>query len=392
LILKVLICPVPENKISYLKKYVNKKDLHCIHFELYFCFILNLIFNREKKMTTTIKPSQLKEAVRLAIENKHPLLVVGQPGIGKTAIIDQVARELDNNIEPLFPAIADPTVFMGMPYYDEENKEALFLPFGNMKRLITAESPTVCHIEDIGQSEPSTMKAFLHFVHARSVGNYSLSPHVTIIACTNDRSHNAGVLGMIEPLKSRFKTILHLRVDVEDWIRWAIRANIRPEVIGFVRLRGMDVLSNFTPTMELTNSPSPRGNESVSDILNLGIDDPTLEFAEIEGACGHGYAIEFLGFKKLFDSLVDPRYILTHPEKVDIPQNNPSVLFAYCSAVSRLAEPDNMDAVVRFARRLPIEFQVRLLQFDCKSANPENHETRAYTDWTIDNQALFAAA
>jgi hypothetical protein len=341
---------------------------------------------------TQIKPSQLKGFMKKAIINKEPTLIVGQPGIGKTAITNQITKELNNDMEVLFPAIADPTVFMGMPYFNEKTEEAVFLPFGNMKRLITADKPTVCLVDDIGQSEIATLKAFLHFVHARSVGNYSLSPHVTIIACTNDRSHNAGVSGMIEPLKSRFTTIIHLKVDVEDWIRWAIQNNIRPEVIGFVRLRGMDVLSSFTPTMELTNSPSPRGNEAVSRILNMDLTDPTVEFAAIQGACGHGYATEFLGFKKLFDSLVDPKYILTHPEKVEIPENTPSVIFAYCSAISRMAAPDNMDAVVKFAKRLPVEFQIRLLQFDCKSANPENHETKAYTDWAVDNQHVFSAA
>ena len=85
---------------------------------------------------TTIRPRQLKEAMRSAIKNNHPILVVGKPGIGKTAITYQTAKELQNDIKPLFPAVADPTVFMGMPYYDNDAKEATFLPYGAMKDLI----------------------------------------------------------------------------------------------------------------------------------------------------------------------------------------------------------------------------------------------------------------
>jgi hypothetical protein len=338
---------------------------------------------------TQIKPSQLEPFLVKSIKKRCPILIVGKPGIGKTAIISQVAKRLKYEVENLYPAISDPTLFMGMPYYNPDEHSADFLPFGQMRRIIEAKKETICFLDDIGQSEISVMKALMSFVQARQIGTQKLSDLVTIIGCTNDRSHNAGVVGMIEPLKSRFLTILHLQVDVEDWIRWAILNNIRPEIIGFVRLKGMEVLSSFTPTMDFTNSPSPRGNERVSEILNLGIEDPAAELAAIEGTCGQGYAVEFAGFKKLFDSLVDPKYILKHPEDVEIPQSNPSVLFAYCSALSRMADPDTMDAIVKFARRLPVEFAVKLLKFDCFSADPANHETAAYTGWAIDNKGAF---
>jgi len=51
-----------------------------------------------------------------------------------------------------------------------------------------------------------------------------------------------------------------------------------------------------------------------------------------------------------------------------------------------------MEEIVTFAKRLPAEFQVKLLQYDCKHTNPANHETAAYTQWAIDNQNMMTAA
>jgi hypothetical protein len=339
----------------------------------------------------TIKPGNLQSILSKTIPAKEPVLIVGKPGIGKTEITEQMVNELNYKTIAMYPVVSEPVDFRGMPYTDMENARAMFLPFGSLDDLVRATEPTVCLIDDLGQAMIQTMGAVMHLIQARQIGDHKVSDHVSFVACTNSREHHAGVTGIIEPLKDRF-SIVHLEVDVEDWVKWAIQSDIRPEVVGFIRLCGMEMLSNFKPTMDMTKSPTPRGNEAVSRILNLGFKDSQEEFALIQGAVGRGYAVQFAGFKKLFESLVDPGEILKRPETVDIPEDNPSVVYAYCSALSRLVTPENMPAVVQFARRLPIEFQVKLLEYDCKSADPETHETGAYTQWAIDNQQVLKAA
>jgi len=296
----------------------------------------------------TIKPGNLQSILSKTIPAKEPVLIVGKPGIGKTEITEQMVNELNYKTIAMYPVVSEPVDFRGMPYTDMENARAMFLPFGSLDDLVRATEPT--------------MGAVMHLIQARQIGDHKVSDHVSFVAC------------IIEPLKDRF-SIVHLEVDVEDWVKWAIQSDIRPEVIGFIRLCGMEMLSNFKPTMDMTKSPTPRGNEAVSRILNLGFKDSQEEFALIQGAVGRG---EQSAGKR--------------PETVDIPEDNPSVVYAYCSALSRLVTPENMPEVVRFARRLPIEFQVKLLEYDCKSADPETHETGAYTQWAIDNQQVLKAA
>ncbi len=338
-----------------------------------------------------IKPKELSIILEKAFVQRKPIMVVGVPGIGKSEIIDQVTTKITYDMVTMYPAISDPTDFKGIPVFNRKTGRAGFEPVGTLWNLINATKPTVCLIDDLGQANMSVMAASMHLFSARHVGDHKISDFVTFVVATNDKTHHAGVSGVIEPVKSRMTSIVHLETSVEDWIEHAIKTGIRPEVIGLIRLKGMSLLSNFTPTMDLTNSPSPRGNKAASDILNLELNNPNLEMAMVQGACGRGYAIELHGFKKLFSKLADPRQIIRDPDSVEVP-DQPDVIFAYCSALATIAKPEFMDSIVKFAKRLPIEFQIKLLEYDCKSADPENHSTSAYVNWAIKNQEIMTAA
>lgn len=338
-----------------------------------------------------MKPSNLLTVLEKVVLAKKSLIIVGAPGIGKSDICSQIATKLDHDLIVMYPAISSPTDAKGYPIYDTETKEAHFIPYDTLRTIIETTHPTIVVLEDFGQANQSVQASFMHLLLARQIGDFKVSDQVTFLVATNDKTHHAGVAGIIEPLKSRPLSIVTLETDQEDWIQWAMNNNIAPEVIGFIRLRGSVFLSNFTPTLDMTNSPSPRGQQHVSDIIKMGL-DPATEFELIKGAVGEAYAIEMRGFLALFRNLPAPQTILSDPETVDIPVDNPAVIYAYCGALASVASPDKMEAIVTFARRLPVEFQIKLLQYDCKYANDENHETQAYTQWAIDNQNIMTAA
>jgi hypothetical protein len=82
-----------------------------------------------------------------------------------------------------------------------------------------------------------------------------------------------------------------------------------------------------------------------------------LEFEAYAGAAGQGFAAELLGFLQIYRSLPDPKLILLDPQGASVP-TDPATLYAVCSALARLAKPENMDALVTYANRLPDEFSV----------------------------------
>lgn len=336
-----------------------------------------------------MKPQDLALVLEKTILAKQPLLISGPPGVGKTDIIEQVTKKLNYELILMLPSISEGVDFKGFPVYNPDDG-AHFVPFDTLKLLIDATEPTIAFLDDLGQANTSTQAACMNLFRSRLIGEKPISDHITFVIATNGANHHAGSLGVLEPIKSRMISIVELTVDVEDWVLWALQNEIRPEVIAFMRLRGNDLLSAFKPTTALVNTPSPRAQEAVSKIINLELPND-IEAEMIKGAAGEAYAVEMRGFLSLFRNLPDPEQILRNPDDIDIPENNPMVLFAYCGALASMASPDRMDAIVTFAKRLPVEFQIKLLQYDCKNTNPGNHETAAYTDWAIENQNMMVA-
>jgi len=330
---------------------------------------------------------ELKLVLKECVKSQKPLLIKGVPGIGKTEIVNQTSVELEHDLITMHPAISEPVDFRGMPVFSKETGIARFVPFDTLERIVNADKKTICLMDDFGQANPSVQAAMMHLFRARMVGDHKVSDDVTFLICTNDRRHAAGVSGTIEPVKSRMVSIIELEVNAEAFVEWALASGkIEPEIIGFIKFRP-DMLSNFNPTMDLSNSPCPRGYENVSDILKMKLPEDS-EFEMIKGAIGEGAAVEFRGFLKLAREITDPAMYVSHPESTDIPEN-PSILCATVAAVARLATPENMGNITRFAKRIPVEFQIRLMEYDVKATNPENHETSAYINWAIENQDMF---
>ena len=103
-----------------------------------------------------------------------------------------------------------------------------------------------------------------------TINGHRVSGQVVFIAATNRRTDRAGVSGILEPVKSRFATLVELTADINDWCVWAVGAGIAPEVIAFLRFRP-ELLCAFDPTSDLTNSPLPRTWHQVSKILSLDL-------------------------------------------------------------------------------------------------------------------------
>ena len=256
-----------------------------------------------------MKASELEKLLRTSIPAKQRVLIKGEPGIGKSDIVAKVCKEVGADLIIQHPAVSDPTDFKGMPALAKGGAE--FLPFGDLRRLIDADKLTVCFQDDIGQAAPSVQAALMQLNQARQVNGHKISDHVVFLGATNDTKHAAGVSGMIEPLKSRWDAIVELNVNLDDWIDWAIAHDVSSEIVAFIRFRP-SLLSDFKPTKELTNSPSPRTWAAVARWFKLGV--TSLEV--MEGAIGKGAASEFAAFLGLLKKCPDLDDIIAHPEKI----------------------------------------------------------------------------
>jgi hypothetical protein len=213
---------------------------------------------------------------------------------------------------------------------------------------------------------------------ARRVNGHVLSDNVVFVAATNRRTDRAGVSGILEPVKSRFNTIIELEAHLDDWCTWAIANDIAPELIAFLRFQP-DLLCKFQASADLTNCPVPRTWSHVAKILKLGL-SPTIQSAAIAGAVGEGAAVEFLAFLRLYQELPSVDAILLDPDSTAIPEN-PATLYALAGALAHRTTEANFGRVARFADRMVQagrgEFAVLTVR-DAMNRTPKIVNTQAF--------------
>ncbi len=327
-----------------------------------------------------MKPSQLKNLLAKAIPARAPILIKGAPGTGKTDIVTQASEVAGARLLISHPVVSDPVDFKGMPWVTKDGK-AEFLPFGDLRALIEAQALTVFFLDDLGQAPPTVQAAAMQLILARKINGHQVSDQVCFIAATNRKADKAGVTGILEPVKSRFATIVELTPDLEDWVSWALKAGLPTELIAFIRFRPA-LLHNFTPTADITNSPCPRTVFNVGKLMALGL-EADLEYEAYSGAAGEGFAAEFMGFLRIFRNLPNPDMVLLNPEKADVP-TDPATLYALTGALARKASENTMDRLCRYSYRLPAEFSVLLVR-DSVRQDGQVVNTRAFIEWSSKN-------
>jgi len=340
-----------------------------------------------------MKPRELATVLSAAFALRANLLVTGAPGIGKTDIITSTAAQAGVEVMISHPAVQDPTYASGLPWFDGKGG-ATHLPFGNLARAIKADRPTVWFLDDLGQAPPAVQAAYMQLLLARELDGQRISEHITFVAATNRRGDRAGVSGILEPVKSRFHSIVELEACPVQWREWGVKNGLNPTLLAFIAFRPA-LLSDFKPTADLTNSPSPRGWKAVNGWLQAGLPMTILE-PTLAGAVGPQAAGELCNFLAMAKQMPDPAKVLADPARAPIP-NDASVQWALVTALADLASRSGTEAVeaaVLYTKRL---FAAGLAQMgtlliqDLLQRSPEAHRSLAIVALLTDRSNGIAA-
>ena len=353
-------------------------------------------------MDTQITPKQLKTWLLKSIPLKKSTLVTGPPGVGKSEIIEQAAAEINANFMVVHASTSDPTYPGGLPWVvKQENGEVVAnkVPFSDLYQMITADKLLVVAIDDLGQASPMVQASWMQLLWARRINGHKISDNVVFIAATNRKSDRAGVTQFIEPVKSRFTTIVQLRTDADDLIEYMLQKGKHPSVTSFLRYRPAYLDNSEFSKSELrdmereahnniTNLPSPRTIWNLSDLVEMS-PPADMEFQLYAGAVGERMAAEFYPHLKTYRSLPSLQTIFNDPDNATVP-TEPSAVWATCGALAYRADTDNFKNIMHYAKRLDRAYEVKLF-IDCCNAHPDLTESPCgtYTKWAIENQDIM---
>jgi len=206
----------------------------------------------------TLSPSQLPDFL-LGVALVRPVFLWGQPGIGKSSLVEQFADSLGLPCVSLLGTQLAPEDLIGVPQIIDGKSR--FCP----PEMIARDEPYCLFLDELNAASHDVMKSFYSLVLERRVGSYTMPEGSIIIGAGNRATDGAIARTMPTALVNRL-VHLHLRSSATDWQVWAAFAGIHPYVTAYLAQRP-DQLTSAPPKVEEPFS-TPRSWHMLSDTLH----------------------------------------------------------------------------------------------------------------------------
>jgi hypothetical protein len=292
--------------------------------------------------TTEPRPDEQLEALTLAVAADLPVLLWGEPGIGKTAALTRLADSLGLPLTTVIASVHEPSDFSGLPIVgDDPAVQGVPMAPPQWAVDIVRAGRGLLFLDELSTATPAVQAALLRVVLERRVGTLQLPPGVRIVAAANPPASAADGWELSPPLANRF-VHLYWTHDKEVVVRglggvWprAELPRLEPEVLaGAVELsrravcgflKGRPTLIHRLPTTETRRGgawPSPRSWETALILLAFGtaasVSREVLALL-VRGAVGDGPGLELLAHLDRMD-LPDPETLLADPAAAELPE------------------------------------------------------------------------
>jgi hypothetical protein len=343
-----------------------------------------------------MKPKQVIKSIITAIITNRPLFIWGPPGIGKTQMIQQVVKAInDGLIEiPGFDPETETFHLILVPCTLIDPVDALGLPY-NEKAIMKWSRPElwptdkdwkgIIFFDELNAAIPAVQVACYRPAETdgngnRWIGTHKLPRGARIMAAGNRDSDRAVTHKMPTPLRSRF-THIEAETFFKDWLEWAFSHEIAPVVCAWIHFNP-DMLYTFDPKSDARAYSVPRSVVGLSDYYKQGL-DKDVEYDTYAGTVGEIAAVDFISFLRIYEDKVDPAAILADPENADIPKEA-GTKYAICAGLAGRAEEDTFAAIVTYTERMGEEFTYLAVN-TALSANANVANTQAFIEWASDH-------
>jgi hypothetical protein len=234
-------------------------------------------------------PKQAAKFLPVAYKLRLPVFLWGKPGVGKSDLIRTFAHAHRMDLIDLRLTTLESCDLRGLPRINHETGETEWV---RPEFLPRQDVPVVIFLDELTAAEPRIQASAYQLILDRSIGKHRLPEQAWVVGAGNAPEDGAVSYGMGTALADRF---VHLNViaSPDDWIEWAMTADIAPEVVTFIRVRPemLDSCGGQERTEQLVN-PSPRSWERVSRVLTETGDARARSIA-VNGLVGEAVAVQF---------------------------------------------------------------------------------------------------
>lgn len=214
----------------------------------------------------------------------------GRPGVGKTEIVQTLARRIGADLFDLRLTTIEPQDLRGLPFFDHDRARTVWY---RPEDLPDGDGPAILFLDELTAAAPTLQPTVYGLLQERRVGRHRLPDRVMVIAAGNRVEDGAIAYDMGSALSDR---LIHMVVQAsaEDWLTgYAAGAGIHPAVAAFIRTRP-DLLETTEDSLRRGRliACTPRSWTRVSHIMH-SVPDRALRQVMIAGTIGDAAAADF---------------------------------------------------------------------------------------------------
>ena len=209
---------------------------------------------------------------------QRPVLLIGDPGIGKTAIMEQIAEELNIGLVSYSMTHHTRQSAIGLPKIEKKmygGKEYSVSEY-TMSEIIasvydemeaTGLQEGILFLDEINCVSETLAPAMLQFLQYKTFGKHEVPDGWVIATAGNPPESNKSVREFDIVTLDRVKKI-NVEPDLEVWKEYAYRKEIHPAIISYLEIKKNDFYRIET-TVDGVEFATARGWEDLSTIIKL---------------------------------------------------------------------------------------------------------------------------
>lgn len=279
-------------------------------------------------------------SAELVIKSEGVPLIVGESGIGKTALVKEIARRNDFHCIIIDGNMLKEGEIGGLPTIEEyescegeirvTKKRTVYAIHSKLQEIEKVylndnDKKILLFIDEINRCEHSVQQELMNIILNREINGYRLPETVYVISAMNPSSKYSNyedsdyqVTDMDPAQENRF-VWLEMESDIKSFIDWAVYSGIDNNVIEF-----LSTFPNFlhAPKSEENIKATPRSWERVSKTLKVYFQNKSTYssrtlFNVIKGNVGISIAQEFINFLEDNSNPLIKPYKLFEAETLD---------------------------------------------------------------------------
>ena len=209
---------------------------------------------------------------------QRPILLMGAPGIGKTQIMEQIARECKVGLVSYTITHHTRQSAVGLPFIKEKTfgQETFSVTEYTMSEIIasvyekmekTGLKEGILFIEEINCVSETLAPMMLQFLQGKTFGNQKVPEGWVIVTAGNPPEYNKSVREFDVVTLDRIKRI-DVQPDFEVWKEYAYEQGIHPAVISYLELRRKNFY-RMENTVDGRIFATARGWEDLSRLIQV---------------------------------------------------------------------------------------------------------------------------